>query len=48
MAIYADIARDPENPEWTAEDFARSQPVAEVLPHVVEERRRSRGKQKTP
>jgi uncharacterized protein (DUF4415 family) len=26
---------DDENPEWTAEDFARARPAAEVLPKLV-------------
>ena len=37
---------DPENPEWTKEDFARARPAAEVLsPRLL---RRVRGAQKTP
>ena len=46
VAIYAGIARDPDNPEWTEEDFARARPAIEVVPHLVEEYRRTRGKQK--
>jgi hypothetical protein len=26
---------DPDNPEWTAEDFARARPASEVLPPEV-------------
>ncbi len=26
---------DDENPEWTAEDFARAKPASEVLPKLV-------------
>lgn len=26
---------DDENPEWTAEDFARARPASEVLPNLV-------------
>lgn len=27
---------DPDNPEWTEEDFARARPISEVLPpHIV-------------
>ena len=26
---------DDENPEWTAEDFARARPASEVLPKLV-------------
>lgn len=31
-AINAGIAADPDNPEWTAEDFARAKPASEMLP----------------
>ena len=47
-AIQVGIARDPDNPEWTDEDFARARPAAEVLPGLVERHRRTRGKQKAP
>jgi uncharacterized protein (DUF4415 family) len=30
-AIWAGIAKDPDNPEWTEEDFARARPAREVL-----------------
>jgi len=30
--IQAGIDAAPENPEWTAEDFARARPAREVLP----------------
>ncbi|MFC7557500.1 hypothetical protein ACFQU7_42690 [Pseudoroseomonas wenyumeiae] len=33
-AIQHGIAADPENPEWTEEDFARARPAAEVLGSV--------------
>jgi len=33
-AIRAGIAADPENPEWTDEDFARSRPARDVLPEI--------------
>jgi uncharacterized protein (DUF4415 family) len=26
---------DPDNPEWTSEDFARARPAAEVLPPEI-------------
>ena len=26
---------DDDNPEWTAEDFARARPAAEVLPEIM-------------
>lgn len=35
-------------PEWTEEDWQRAGPAAEVLPDVVEEYRRTRGKQQAP
>ncbi|SBP87613.1 BrnA antitoxin family protein [Thiomonas delicata] len=31
-AINAGIVADPDNPEWTAEDFARAKPASEALP----------------
>ncbi len=34
-AINAGIAADPDNPEATAEDFARMRPMAEVAPTLV-------------
>jgi uncharacterized protein (DUF4415 family) len=40
--------RDAENPEWTAEDFARARPAAEVIPDIVAVARRGRGPQKRP
>ena len=42
------INDDTENPEWTAEDFRRSRPAAEMLPEIVEEYRKGRGPQKQP
>ena len=41
---------DDENPEWTAEDFKKARPAAEVLPELIGEKaaqellRRSRGR----
>lgn len=35
---------DPENPEWTREDFRRARPAEEVVPEIVEAYRRSRGR----
>jgi len=35
IAIRAGIAADPDNPEWTDEDFARARPAREVLPPAL-------------
>ena len=35
IAIDVGIARDPDNPEWTAEMFKRARPAIEVHPHLV-------------
>ena len=48
VAIRVGAARDPDNPELTAEDFARMRPAAEVVPHIVEAYRRTHGRQKAP
>jgi len=37
---------DADNPEWSARDFARARPAAEVLPTALI--RKVRGAQKTP
>jgi len=34
-AIRAGIAQDDDNPEWTAEDFARTRPAREMLPPTL-------------
>ena len=47
-AINVGIARDPDAPEWTDDDFAKARPAVEVLPHIVVEQRRTRGRQKAP
>ena len=47
-AINRGIALDPDNPVWTAEDWANARPTREVLPDLLEAWRRSRGKQKKP
>ena len=43
-----EIALDPDAPEWTDEDWARARPASEVVPRLVAEYRRTRGKQKAP
>ena len=47
-AINVGIARDPDAPEWTEEDWARARPAIEVDPELVEWSRRTRGKQRAP
>lgn len=47
--IQRGMDQGPDNPEWTAEDFARARPAREVHPELVEDYlRRTRGKQKAP
>jgi uncharacterized protein (DUF4415 family) len=45
--IQAGIAADPDNPEWTARDFARAKPFAQALPALARSRG-VRGAQKMP
>ena len=33
--IQRGIAEDPDNPEWTAEDFAKARPFREVFPDLA-------------
>jgi len=37
-----------DNPEWTAEDFAKAKPFAEVFPELAASIRRGRGPNKAP
>jgi uncharacterized protein (DUF4415 family) len=37
---------DRDNPEWSAADFRRARPVAEILPEVVVAAKRARGRPK--
>ena len=51
--INRGIAQDPDNPEWTSEDFARAKPAKDVLPlgvyeAAVKRYRGQRGPQKAP
>ena len=48
VAINVGIARDPDAPELDEDWFRRARPAAEVVPHIVERWRRTRGKQKAP
>lgn len=43
-AVQRGIAADPDNPEWTVEDFKNAKPFAEVFPDLAESIRRSRGR----
>jgi uncharacterized protein (DUF4415 family) len=45
--VQAGIASDPDNPEWTAQDFRRAEPFAKSLPGLAKSRR-TRGPQKQP
>ena len=51
-AINVIIARDPDAPEWTPEDFAQAKPTGEVIPHILERWRRAKsgapGERKDP
>ncbi len=46
--IQAGIAADPDNPEWTEEEFRSAVPFADAFPVLAEKLRRVRGTQKTP
>ncbi len=47
-AINVGIAGDPDAPEWTDKDFASARPAIAVVPRIVEDHRRTRGKQMAP
>jgi uncharacterized protein (DUF4415 family) len=42
--IQAGIAADPDNAEWTEEDFKNARPFAEMFPDLMESIRKSRGR----
>jgi uncharacterized protein (DUF4415 family) len=42
--IQEGIANDPDNPEWTVEDFKNARPFAEVFPELTASIRRARGR----
>lgn len=44
----ADIDAVSDNPEWTAEDFAKAKPFAEVFPELAAKMTGKRGAQKAP
>lgn len=41
-AIQAGIEADPDNPEWTPEDFARAVPFEEAMPRLARSLREGR------
>ena len=47
-AIQVGIFRDQDAPELDRDWFARARPATEIVPRVVEQWRRTRGRQKTP
>jgi len=40
--VQQGIPADPENPEWTEEDFRSAKPFGEVFPSAAENRRRGK------
>ncbi len=42
--IQAGIASDPDNAEWTEEDFKNARPFSEMFPDLMESIRKSRGR----
>ena len=43
-----DLREVRDNPEWTAEDFAKARPFAEVFPDLAASIRKGRGPNKAP
>ena len=46
--IDASMGDDPDDAEWTDEDFANARPASEIHPELVERWRESRGKTAAP
>ena len=46
--INVAVAADPETSELDDDWFQRARPASEVVPHVVQRYRRTRGKQRAP
>jgi len=46
--IRKGIAEDPDNPEWTEDDFRRARPFREALPELAEAIDRARAKRGRP
>jgi uncharacterized protein (DUF4415 family) len=44
--MHRPTVTDPDNPEWTADDFARSRPASELPPHIRAAFPRTRGPQR--
>jgi uncharacterized protein (DUF4415 family) len=42
--IQRGIAEDPDNPEWTEEDFKNAKPFAEAFPDLMASINRARGR----
>lgn len=42
--IQRGIAEDPDNPQWSAEDFAKARPFREVFPDLAASIDRTRGR----
>lgn len=44
VRIQKGIVEDPDNAEWTRDDFKKARPFSEVFPELAESIRRSRGR----
>lgn len=38
---------DDDNPRWTAEDFAKAEPIAQILPELASAMKQKRGRPKS-